>query len=272
MDFKAILERIYSFHSETQPCHLPGWWMIVLQDLQENHQPEEEDSVQWQSLLKNVQKVMQIWLKKLRKWEVNSWNTLEEKLSKVPGGISAMSYSTEMATNFGSVFASYAAMAEPDETECLDFQSKMTTSTSSTIVPMLEDTAGTSGGSKLNLLENLDQLAQKTSPYGSSHEPTGMMSSNKKKKKNGELVKYGLEEKIGKHRLTINWYDGKKSITLGDKWYEAKIAGATLSVNDKATKELVEQLLLHLSMKFMARNPKAVESMATSNRKRRRFY
>ena len=60
-----------------------------------------------------------------------------------------MSYSTEMATNFGSVFASYAAMAEPDETECLDFQSKMTTSTSSTIVPMLEDTAGTSGGSKL---------------------------------------------------------------------------------------------------------------------------
>lgn len=74
--------------------------------------------------------------------------------------------------------------------------------------------------------------------------------------------------------LQISWYDGPKSITLGDRWYEAKIGSAVVSVSkkDKEIKELVEQLLCLVTMKFMAKNPQKCESGNTFARKRKRYY
>lgn len=74
-----------------------------------------------------------------------------------------------------------------------------------------------------------------------------------------------------KYFLQLNWYDGKKSTTLGDKWWESKIAGATVTVNDKQIKELVEQLLAQVTIRFMAKNPTLKENTRTSNYKRKRY-
>nr|WCR62117.1 MAG: ORF4 [Parvoviridae sp.] len=272
MDIRGIFETIWSTHSPLQAVHLVGWWMLILEQIKENVPPTNEDIQQWPNLLKKMDKLLMTWLKKSKKWEISSSTTLLEKLSKVPGDILATSFSSEMVELFLQHWKSYVDMEELDETDCLDFQSKMTTSTSSMTVHSPEDTAGTSSGSKLNLLDHLAQLAPKISQSGNSRVPTGTMSSSISFLQNGETVKYGLEEKVGKHRLTINWYDGPKSLTLGDRWYDSKIAGITMSVNDPVLREMVETLITQASMKFMARKPSLQANSATLNRKRRRFY
>ena len=269
MEVSAVFSNLYE-ESPEDLRNLPGYYQKIIEAMKETM--DQDIIIQWQNLLELISKLLKIWNRKFKKWEINSLTILMEKLSTVPGDILATSFSTEIVDNFLRSFKSYAIMEDLDSTECLDFQSKMTTSMSSMTVPSVMEPVEMCGGSKSSLLEKLGQAAKRTNQYGNSQEPIGTMSSSISFLENGELVKYGLEEKVGKHRLTLNWYDGKKSITLGDKWYEAKIAGAIVSVNDKVTKDLVEQLLCHVTMKFMAKNPVKQENSATYGRKRRRYY
>lgn len=206
MEVKTLIEQLWNSHQAQYPVQHPGFWMIVLNEIQENYQAPEEDGVQWHNLLKAIIKLIQIWLKKSKKWEITSSIMLLENLLKVPGDTLAMSFSTDLMTTFINLFNAYALMEEPDETECLHFQSNQTMSMLSTIVHSQVDTAGTSSGSRLNLSERLAQLVPKTNRYGSSPEQTGMMSSSISFLENQELVRYGLEEKIGKNRITVRLF------------------------------------------------------------------
>lgn len=182
---------------------LPGWWMLILSEMESEILSNQEDQSQYLLLLKNFQKSLNLWSRKSKKWEISSSSMLLEKISKLPGDICQTSYSIRVKEIFENLFESYLNTEEPDETECLDFQSKKITSMSSTIAPLQDDIAGTSGGTKLNLLDSLGQLVKRTNQYGSLRETTGTMSSTISFLENGELVKYGLEEKIGKNRLTV---------------------------------------------------------------------
>lgn len=272
MEVKTLFETIYNEHSPNlQPVNLPGWWCLTFKSLEENLEWNEKDQLVWLELQKVLVKILNIWLRKSKKWEVTSLTMLLEKISKVPGDILAMSFCSKVCSTVIELWKGCANMEDLDEQECLDFQSNPTTFTSSMTAPIVMEVAGTSGGGKLSLLEQLDQLAPRTNKYTNSQQQTGTMSSSISFCRNGAQEKYILEEKVGRRRLTLNWYDGKKSLTLGDKWYEAKLMGATLTVNDLKTIELVEQLLVHLQMKFMAKNPRLEENIPTLNRKRKYY-
>lgn len=206
MDLVNLIEEIWRKNEDKYPTKLPQWWLLILKQVEAEYSPSEENTSQWQQLLKNLQKVLQLWQRKLKKWEVISLDTLIAKISKVPVVTSATSYSLQMMNDVIELFTSCANTEDLDEEECLDSLAKMTTSMSSTIAHTQEDTAGTSSGQKLNLLEHLGRLGQQTNPFGNSLEPTGTMSSSISFLEKGEIAKYTLEEKVGKNRLTVSTY------------------------------------------------------------------
>lgn len=203
MNFKEIVTNIWELNAR-HPCHLPGWWLIVMDSLNDNYEPTEEEKSVWQSLQELIRKVSKIWLKKLKKWEVTSLTTYLEKISTIPGDILAMSFHLTPSTNFINLWTSYANMENIDETECLDIQSKMITSMSSTIAPTVMEAVDVAGGSKLSLSEKLNLCVRQTNSSAGCPESIGTMSSSISLLERGELVKYGLEEKVGKHRLTVS--------------------------------------------------------------------
>lgn len=204
---KEILERIYQEHAESHPVNNVAWWILVTNSCEENMTDYSKEDLAWVSLLNSIRKITTCWLKKRTKWHPTSLTTFSEIISKVPGATLATSLPTIMSTSVIALWISCANMEEIGEQECSDFLSKVTTSTSSTTVHSAEDTAEISGGEKLNLLASLGQLAPKTNQSGSYSNTSGTMSSSISFLENGELVKYGLEEKVGKHRLTVGSND-----------------------------------------------------------------
>lgn len=205
--FKQIFETIYNYQWEPKLTHLPGWWVIVHDSVNKNGNMDPEDpTIQpWLNFSKVMSKVTTYWQKKSRKLDGHSLTTLMEKLSTIPGDILATSFSSEDAESVIALWKSYAFMEDPDETECLDILSNPTTSTSSTTVRTVEEIADALSKKKLNLLESLDQIVNTTSHSTSLPEQTGTMSSSISFLRNGELATYGLEEKVGKYRLTVSF-------------------------------------------------------------------
>lgn len=203
MNFQEIIKIIYMDNQSFQPVNNVAWWHLIMKSVEEQLNMTEEDQSVWPDLQKVIMKVLNFWLKKYKKWEISSLNMLTEKISKLPGGILATSFCTTMSENFIQLWNNCVSMEDLDETECSDFLSSQGTSTSSTTAPSAVDIAAMFGEGKLNHLEALDLLAAKTSPSTSSQKSTGMMSSSISFLRNGELVKYGLEEKVGKRRLTV---------------------------------------------------------------------
>jgi hypothetical protein len=216
MNFKEIFENIWTSQQlAKRPCHLPAWWMITHQAIVEQGNPlslmqNQESQIQenthpWFRFSDVMQTVINFWQRKSKKWGEISLTILMEKLYLLPGDILLTSFSLEDAGSLEKLWTSYANMEETDETECLAYQWKKITSISSTIAAIPEAHADVSSKKKFDLLENLAQTVAITSPYINSREPTGTMSSSISFLQNGELVKYGLEEKVGKHRLTVNF-------------------------------------------------------------------
>lgn len=204
--FKQIFETIYNYEWETKLVHLPGWWALILNSVNESDsiQPDEVFTTAWLTFSKMMLKVITFWQKKSKKLDGHSLTTLMEKISTIPGDILATSFSSADAERVIELWQSYAFMEDPDETECSLTPLNPTTSTSSTTVRTAEEIVDALSKKKLNLLESLDQIASTTSHSTNSLEQTGMMSSSISFLRNGEIVTYGLEEKIGKHRLTVS--------------------------------------------------------------------
>lgn len=204
--FKAIFETIYNYQWEPKLVHLPGWWIIIHNSINENGNLDPEDLLiqPWLNFSKLMSKVITYWQKKSKKLDGHSLTTLMEKLSTIPGDILATSFSSEDAESVIALWKSYAHMEDPDETECLHTLSSPTTSTSSTTARTAEEIVDALSKKKLNLLETLDQIVNTTNHSTNSPEPTGTMSSSISFLRNGEPVTYGLEEKVGKYRLTVS--------------------------------------------------------------------
>lgn len=205
--FKQIFETIYNYEWETKLVHLPGWWIIINNSINENGNLDPEDHLTqpWQSFSKVMSRVTTFWQKKSKKLDGHSLNTLMDKLATIPGDILATSFSLEASESVIALWKSYALMEDPDETECSDILSSPITSTSSTTVRTVDEIADALSKKKLNLLESLDQIASSTNHSTNSHESTGTMSSSISFLRNGEPVVYGLEEKVGKYRLTVSY-------------------------------------------------------------------
>lgn len=204
--FKQIFENIYKFEWNPSLTHLPGWWNIIYNSINAKGNLDPEDPViqPWLSFSKVMSKVITYWQKKSKKLDGHSLTTLLEKLSTIPGDILATSFSSEDAESLTNLWKSYAYMEDPEETECLDSVSNPTTSTSSTTVLTVDEIADALSKKKLNLLESLDQIVNTTSQSINLPEQTGTMSSSISFLQNGELATYGLEEKVGKYRLTVS--------------------------------------------------------------------
>lgn len=206
--FKQIFETIYNYEWTPKLTHLPGWWIIVHSSITENEPVDQADPLiqPWLVFSKLMSKVTNFWLKKSKKLDGHSLTTLMEKLSTIPGDILATSFSSEDGESVIELWKSYALMEDPEETECLAIVSNPITSTSSTTVRTVEEIADALSKKKLNLLESLDQIASTTNHSTNLPEQTGTMSSSISFLRNGEPVVYGLEEKIGKYRLTVSSY------------------------------------------------------------------
>lgn len=206
--FKQIFESIYNYEWTPKLTHLPGWWIIVHSSITENEPVDPADPLiqPWLIFSKLMSKVTNFWLKKSKKLDGHSLTTLMDKLSTIPGDILATSFSSEDAESVIELWKSYALMEDPEEMECSAIVSSVTISTSSTTARTVEEIADALSKKKLNLLESLDQIASTTNHSTSSAEPTGTMSSSISFLRNGEPVVYGLEEKIGKYRLTVSPY------------------------------------------------------------------
>lgn len=205
--FRQIFENIYNYQWSTKLVHLPGWWILIHNSILENGNMDPEDlTIQpWLNFSKVMSKVTTYWQKKSKKLDGHSLTTLMEKLSTIPGDILATSFSSEDAENVIALWKSYALMEDPEETECLESVLSPITSTLSTTARTVEEIADALSKKKLNLLDSLDQIASTTSHYTNSHEQTGTMSSSISFLRNGEPVVYGLEEKVGKYRLTVSY-------------------------------------------------------------------
>ncbi|QHN64366.1 NS2 protein [Ambidensovirus sp.] len=243
-----------------------AWWQIHLENVN-GHMEEEE---QWPALHKNLKKTFNIWQKNWKKWAVNSLDTLLGKVLNLPAHISAMSLSYEIFNSVINVWTSCVSTEEVDETDCSEYLKKEITSTSSTIALTPIGVAGTSGLIKSNPSDLFKKLANQSNMYGNSTEPTGMMSSSISLYENGECVTYSLEEKVGKYRVTMNVYDGPESLKK-QKWFQAPIARITMSVNQKSTKQAVDQMLAVLTEDFMKRKPTR-QVNSNSYVKRSKYY
>ena len=206
--FKQIFETLYNYAWETKLTHLPGWWIIVHNSINAKGNLDHEDPLiqPWLNFSKVMSKVITYWQKKSKKLDGHSLTTLMEKLSTIPGDILQTSFSSEDGESVIALWKSYAYMEDPDEMECLDSVSSQTTSTSSTTALTVEEIADALSKKKLNLLESLAQIVNTTSQSTNLPEPTGTMSSSISFLQNGELETYGLEEKVGKYRLTVSTY------------------------------------------------------------------
>jgi len=204
--FKQIFENIYKSEWTPSLIHLPGWWAIVHNSVNANVDGDLKDPLiqPWLSFSKVMSKVITYWQKKSRKLDGHSLTILLEKLSTIPGDILATSFSSEDGESLVNLWKSYAHMEDPDETECLDTASSPITSTSSTTARTVEEIADALSKKKLNLLESLDQIVNTTSQSTNLPEQTGTMSSSISFLRNGEIATYGLEEKVGKYRLTVS--------------------------------------------------------------------
>ena len=204
--FKQIFENIYKYEWTPSLTHLPGWWNIIHNSINAKGNLDPEDPVirPWLSFSKVMSKVITYWQKKSKKFDGHSLTILLEKLSTIPCDILATSFSSEDAESLINLWKSYALMEDPEEMECLDSVSNPTTSTSSTTVLTVDEIADALSKKKLNLLESLDQIVNTTSQSTSLPEQTGTMSSSISFLQNGELATYGLEEKVGKYRLTVS--------------------------------------------------------------------
>lgn len=206
--FKQIFETIYNYPWEPKLTHLPGWWIIIHNSINGKGNLDQEDPIiqPWLSFSKVMLKVTTYWQKKSKKLDGLSLTTLLEKLATIPGDILQTSFSSADAESVIGLWQSYAHMEDPDEMECLDIVSSPITSTSSTTALTVEEIADALSKRKLNLLESLAQIVDTTSQSTNLPEQTGTMSSSISFLKNGELETYGLEEKVGKYRLTVSTY------------------------------------------------------------------
>ena len=268
LQVKIIFNQVFEFNPNL--TIYPGWWMklwIQVEEDMEQYYPNQE---QWHSLKNIIMKLLKIWQKKYTKWEVTSSTMLISKLELVPGDMLAMSFPSEMINKLIELYRCYNLLEELDQTECLDFQSIKDTSTLSMTVPGQITPVDVNSGNKLSLSEELSQIVKKSNPCGSLQSQIGMMSSSISLSENGELKTYGLEEPVGPNRITLNWYDGKKSLEYGKKWYEAKIAGLTMSVNKPQIRGRIDQLIKELVKDFMKKNPKRLQTNSPTYGKRRR--
>lgn len=201
-----IIKKIWETNKEVPQIHLPGWWLFHLKEVSEvsTLTIDEENLSQWQDLLKRMHQIITLWLKKSKKWEISSFDTLQEKIVSLPGGTCQTSLSSEVRDLFLKYWEYSTVTENPDEQECLDIQSNTITSTLSTTAPSADRGAGTSSAANLNLSDTLCQLADKISPYGNFGAQISTMSSHISFLRRGEPVKFGLEEKIGKRRLTVS--------------------------------------------------------------------
>lgn len=193
---------IWTQYEEKHQVNLPEWWLIILEEMEPNQFIEDES--QWQELRKQMQKLITFWQKKLKKWAISSFTMFSEKMSKHPAGTLRTSLSQNIKDQFLGCWDSLVNTEDLDEVDCLEYRSKMTISTSSTIAHLEGIGAGTASGTRSSLSDTLCQLAGQISPYMHSNESSGTMSSSISFLENGELVKYGLEEKVGKRRLTVS--------------------------------------------------------------------
>lgn len=203
--FKQIFENIYKYEWTPNLTHLPGWWIIVHNSINANVGDQEDPLIQpWLNFSKVMSKVITYWQKKSKKLDGHSLTMLLEKLSTIPGDILATSFSSQDAESLQNLWKSYAIMEDPDEMECSLSVLNPTISTSSTTVRTVEEIADALSKKKLNLLDSLAQIVSTTSQSTNLPEQTGTMSSSISFLQNGELVSYGLEEKVGKYRMTVS--------------------------------------------------------------------
>lgn len=172
-----LIEEIYSSESSGNK-NIPGWWIMIMRAVQEVVHPDMGTTSQWLSLQEALQKVIMCWLNRYKKWGINSLDTLKQKMETLAGGISATLCCSATIDNYIELFQSCTTMENLEETECLDFQSKVITSMSSTTAVSATDPVDTAGGSKLSLLERLNQCGRKTNISTNSAKQTGMMSSS----------------------------------------------------------------------------------------------
>nr|QTE03737.1 MAG: nonstructural protein NS1 [Cygnus atratus Chaphamaparvovirus] len=198
-----VIKSVWEENSENPLVNNPGWWTIILNEMDQVPHPTEESPPQWPCLLDHIRKLIQFWSKKWKKWAVSSFDTFSAKMSTLPVAMSPMSFSMTTKDNFLLYWRCSMDMDGLDETDCSAILSNQGTYTSSTTVPMEETGAETHSDKPQNLSEFLDRLGSHTSPSSSSPKLTSTMSSSISFLSNGALEKYGLEEKVGKRRLTV---------------------------------------------------------------------
>lgn len=198
-----VIKKIWEQHQAEEMIAHPGWWLINLKEV--SLAPiQADESTQWQELLTKIQHIITFWQRKWKKWEVSSFDTFSDKIAKLPVATLPMSSSTQMIQNFLAYWNASVDTENLAETACSDILLKKNMFTSSTTVTLEDHGAEIHSDSKLNLTDTLCQLASKISPSGSSHGSTSTMSSFITFLENGETAKFGLEEKIGKRRLTVS--------------------------------------------------------------------
>lgn len=201
---RALISEVWEHLEALQkPVHLPGLWIMGVHSMEECLEIEESMAQEWDLFTKQIKKLLKIWLRRLKKWDVHSLTTFLEKTSTTPGDILATSFSLTTYNFVTSSLKNSIITDDPDEKECLDTQSNLITSMSSTTAPTEEPIVETSSGGKFSLTAHLDQLGQRTNPSASSGEPTGTMCSSISFLRKGVPEKYSLEEKVGKNRLTV---------------------------------------------------------------------
>lgn len=203
MTLLELIETMYKRIEKNMDPHNPAIWIDLVKQMTVSTDMGIPEDPQWPLLLKCLQAIMSSWQTASESWAISSLTMLMEKISSEHGDISQMSFNMKLMNHAIKLFGFLVTMAVHVGMECLDSVSKKTTSTLSTTVPSVDNIAETSGGVKLNLLESLDQLVPRTNQYGNLRQPTGSMSSSISFLRNGELEKFGLEEKVGKHRLTV---------------------------------------------------------------------
>lgn len=196
---QALLETLYLVNQSYQ-VNNPKWWLNTMELV---HQ-EKIQNGQWQDLQEAISKLIKTWNRFCKSWEVNSFNTLQTNLAQVPGGILAMLFPLELMSNYHDLWNSYAPMVNQELMVCLDSQSKQTTSMSSTTAHTAMEHADAASEGSSNLSDNFAQPESITDTFGNYQKPTGTMCSFISTVQNGEHVKSGIEEQVGKYRLSVS--------------------------------------------------------------------
>lgn len=247
----------------------PGWWIIITKYISKNLPTQHQEELT--QFLQNITTIMITYCKNWTRWENRSFSIVLENLYDLHGDICQMSLSQPAIETLKSAWKRSTNMANLSEEACSHELQMATTYTSSMTALTPTPVADAFGENESNLLRALNALVPSTNPGTSFQNGTGTMSSSISFLRNGEIEKYGLEEQVGKYRLTLNWYDGEKSIQLGERWYDSKIAGIQMSVSNPQIIMKVEELILLLQKMFIAKRPTKCENSRTLNKRRRHY-